>query len=248
MEHKDYLIEKIEKLGFTENSQNIELIELFYNELIEWNKKVNLTRIVDEKDFIDKHILDSLSCKKVLDKILTDDLKVIDIGTGAGFPLLPLWFFYQNIQITLVDAVNKKLEFIRHFLKVAKEQFPDLDIGKIQVIHSRAEDLAKDKNHREKYDLIVSRALSKLPSLIELAMPFIKMNGLFLAMKIHEIEEEVGESQKVTKMMGGGEINIDKFELLDIGLMRSFVTIEKIAKMPGYFPRKSGIAQKNPII
>ncbi len=248
MNEKDYLIENIKKLGYECKDSNIELIELFYDELIEWNKKVNLTRITDEKDFIDKHILDSLSCKKVIDKILKDNFKVIDIGTGAGFPLLPLWFFYSDIQITLVDSVNKKLDFIRHFLKVAKEKFEDLDISKVKVIHSRAEDLALDKEHREKYDLIVSRALSKLPSLVELAMPFIKVGGLFLAMKVYEVEEEAQGAEKITRLIGGDIIEIDKFQLLDTDLMRSFVMITKKLKTNRNFPRKAGLAQKSPII
>lgn len=248
MENKNYLIENIEKLGLQTNSQNIELIDLFYHELLKWNEKTNLTRIVDEKDFIDKHILDSLSCKKVLDTVYRKDLKVIDIGTGAGFPLLPLWFFYQEMEITLVDSVNKKLEFIRHFLNVAKENFPDLDISKVKVVHSRAEDLGKDKLYKSQYDLIVSRALSRLASLIELAMPFVKVDGLFLAMKGHEIEEEVQEAEKVNQMIGGGQINIDKFPLLDTELMRSFITIKKITKTSPYFPRRPGMAQKTPIV
>lgn len=248
MEHKNYLIEKIEKLGLKTNEQNIKLIEIFYNELVEWNKKTNLTRIIDEKDFIEKHILDSLSCFKEVEKVTNPNSKIIDIGTGAGFPLLPLWFFYPDYEITLVDSVNKKLEFIRHFLNVAKENFENLDINKVNVVHSRAEDLAKDKDYREKYDVILSRALSRLSSLVELAMPFIKKDGYFIALKSFEIDEEAKEAEKIVKMTGGGNIDINKFTLLDTDLMRSFVIIRKIKNISKDFPRKAGLAQKTPII
>lgn len=248
MEHKNYLIEKIERLGLKTNEQNIKLIEIFYNELVEWNKKTNLTRIIDEKDFIEKHIIDSLSCFKEVEKVTKPNSKIIDIGTGAGFPLLPLWFFYPDYEITLVDSVNKKLEFIRHFLNVAKENFQNLDINKVNVVHSRAEDLAKDKDYREKYDVILSRALSRLSSLVELAMPFIKKDGYFIALKSFEIDEEAKEAEKIVKMTGGGNIEINKFTLLDTDLMRSFVIIRKIKNISKDFPRKAGLAQKNPII
>lgn len=258
MENKNYLISNIEKLGLNADEQSIKLIEIFYSELIEWNKKTNLTRITDEKDFIDKHILDSLSCEKTIKKLMHNsivsgavkrqDIKVIDIGTGAGFPLLPLWFFNRDISITLVDSVNKKLDFIRHFLKVAKENFPDLNIEKVNIVHSRAEDLAGDKNHREKYDIIVSRALSRLSSLIEMAMPFLKKDGVFLALKSAEIDEEVKEASKINSLIGGGEIKVEKFQLLDTELMRSFVIIKKVKKTSEDFPRRAGLAQKSPII
>lgn len=248
MEHKNYLIENIEKLNLKYNEQNIKLIEIFYNELVEWNKKTNLTRITDEKDFIEKHIIDSLSCFKEVEKRVSSNSKIIDIGTGAGFPLLPLWFFYPDYQITLVDSVNKKLDFIRHFLNIAKENFPDLDIANVNIVHSRAEDLAKDKNYRESFDLILSRALSRLSSLIELAMPFIKKDGYFIALKSFEIDEEISEAQKINKMIGGGDIELEKFKLLDTDLMRSFVIIRKIKNTNNQFPRKAGLAQKSPII
>lgn len=248
MEHINYLITSIQKLGLETNDKNIRLIEIFYHELIEWNKKTNLTRITDEKDFIEKHILDSLSCHKELINRIDKNTRIIDIGTGAGFPLLPLWFFYQDIDITLVDSVNKKLDFIRHFLNIAKNEFNDLDIEKVHIIHSRAEDLAKDKNHREKYNLILSRALSRLSSLIELAMPFIKKDGFFIALKSFEIDEEVQEAQKINKLIGGGDIQVEKFKLLDTELMRSFIIIKKIKNITNDFPRKAGMAQKNPII
>lgn len=249
MENIDYLVKNIEKLGIKTNEQNIKLIEIFYNELIEWNKKTNLTRIIDEKDFIEKHILDSLSChKEVQSRLNENNNKVIDIGTGAGFPLLPLWFFYQDLEITLVDSVNKKLDFIRHFLNVSKEQFKDLNIEKVSIIHSRAEDLAKDKSHREKYNIILSRALSRLSSLIELAMPFVKKDGYFIALKSYDIDEEAKEAQKINKEIGGGEIQVNKFQLLDTELMRSFVIIKKVKNTNNNFPRKAGMAQKTPII
>ena len=248
-ENGNYLKESLKKLGFAPSDEHIALFNLFYDELIKWNEHTNLTRITEEKEFIDKHLLDSLSSiKAVSPEQAEKPLKVIDIGTGAGFPLLPLWFFYPHWQITLLDSVKKKLDFISHFSKTAIESFPVLSAKNIKIIHARAEDLAANKEHREKYDIIFSRAVARLTSLIELSLPFIKTGGAFVGMKGGDIDAEIQEAEKVTGKTGGQLSETIKFDLLETGLSRSLVIIKKISKTPPDFPRKAGMAQKTPII
>jgi len=246
---KKYLSNNLKELGFSFEETHIELIEFLYDELIAYNTHTNLTRITDEKDFIDKHILDSLSSIKAFEKSeLSNNLKIIDIGTGAGFPALPLWFFFNNWDFMLIDSSRKKITFIEEFIKNAKEKFDFLNTKNINVLSIRAEDLAKEKEYKEIYDVVINRAVSKLASLIELSLPFLKINGYFIAMKSFEIEEEILESKKVLFHVGGKISQTIKFELLDTGLKRSLVVIEKIKPTPSNFPRRTGLAQNNPIL
>jgi 16S rRNA (guanine527-N7)-methyltransferase len=247
-ENEIYFTENLIKLGYSPDREHLEIFNLFYDELIKWNEHTNLTRITEEREFIDKHLLDSLSCIKAIEKTFAEKpLKVIDIGTGAGFPLLPLWFFYPHWKITLLDSVKKKLDFISHFTKIASEKYPQIKAENIEIIHSRAEDLAKNKPHREKFDIIFSRAVAPLVSLVELSLPFIRINGLFIGMKSADIDEEVSQAKKITGKTGGQIGDISKFDLLETGLKRSLVVIKKIKATPAEFPRKTGLAQKSPI-
>jgi 16S rRNA (guanine527-N7)-methyltransferase len=249
LKNEKYFIENVEKLGFKPENYHIELFRLFYDELLKWNEHTNLTRITEEKEFIDKHLLDSLSCIKAIDKELAGKpLKVIDIGTGAGFPLLPLWFFYPHWKITLLDSVKKKLNFIGHFSEIAIEKYPQLKAENIEIIHSRAEDLAKDKAYREKYDIIFSRAVASLASLVELSLPFVKINGNFIGMKSADVGPEVAEAKNIIRRIGGQHTDTITFELLETGLQRALVIIKKVKATPADFPRKAGMAQKNPLI
>lgn len=243
--NKQYMTESLTELGLEVDNKKIEVIISFYNKLREYNEHTNLTRIVDEKDFIEKHILDSVSVSEVIwDK--EENLKVIDIGTGAGFPLLPLWFFFPHWKITLVDAVNKKLNFIRQFIEVLKEfGYP---VQNITVLHSRAEDLAKDKKYREKYDLAIGRAVAAMPTFVELCAPFIKREGLLIAMKSAEVDEELNQARKISSMVGLDIEDVVKFELLETGLERSFVIMSKTKPTPPNFPRKAGEAKRIPIM
>jgi len=244
-ENIEYLKLGLDNLSLTYNDEKIAIIEDFYNDLIEFNTHTNLTRILDEKDFIDKHFFDSLSALKVLDE--NKNLKIIDIGTGAGFPLMPLLIFYPEIEATFVDSVNKKLDFIRNFSEklVSKYNFKKENI---KIVHSRAEDLAKDKNFREKYDVVISRAVSKLASLTELNMPFIKKQGSFIAMKSYDCDEELKEAEKIIKLIGGEFDKCLKFDLIGNEIKRALIVIKKLNTTPNIFPRKSGFAQKDPII
>ena len=241
-----YLEKSLSKLGIESNESTLSLFNNLYKDLIIWNEHTNLTRIIDERDFIDKHLLDSLSCIKIIDKKDTS-LKIIDIGTGAGFPLLPLWIVFPHWKITLVDSVKKKLNFIESFYN--KHMKPHgYKESNISIIHSRAEDLAKDFVYRDNYDLVISRAVAYLPTLVELCMPFVKVNGTFLAMKSSEVDKELTESKKIISLLGSKVLKVEKFDLLETDLKRSLVSIKKEKATTKDFPRKAGEAKRVPII
>lgn len=244
-ENIDYLIEGIKKLEITPHEKTIEILLRFYEELLKFNAHTNLTRIIDEKDFIDKHLFDSLSCIRALPE--SKDFKIIDIGTGGGFPLMPLWIFFPEMKVTFVDSINKKLDFTRQFSTILIEEY-GFKKENITITHSRAEDLARNKAHKEKYDVVVSRGVSKLPSLIELNAPFVKVDGLFIAMKLFEVDEELAQAAKIIEITSLELVNTIKFELLDTGLMRALVLFKKLKTLNPKFPRRAGLAQKEPII
>ena len=171
----------------------------YYELLIEWNEKINLTAITDEREAALKHFVDSVHA---LDSnLFFEGAKIIDVGTGAGFPGLPLKIFRPDLKVTLMDSLNKRINFL-------KEVIEKLKLSGIETIHSRAEELGRDKNHREKYDICVSRAVANLASLTELCMPFIKKGGYFISLKGPKAKEEVNDAQKAIKLLGGEFIEI----------------------------------------
>ena len=214
-------------------------MERFYkymNLLLEWNEKINLTAITDEREIIVKHFLDSLTIEKYLDNIKN----LADIGTGAGFPGIPIKIFNPNIKITLVDSLNKRVNFLNDIVK-------ELKLENVEVIHSRAEDLGKDKNYREKFDVVTSRAVANLSILSEYLLPLVKIDGKCICMKGAEIEEELESAKYAIKLLGGRIEKVDNFELSDEHLKRNIVVIKKIDKSPSNYPRKAGIPAKKPI-
>ena len=220
-------------------AQNIWLGRQFYtymNLLIEWNKKINLTAIVEEKDIIIKHFLDSLT----ISKYINSNQKIMDIGTGAGFPGIPLKIFQENINMNLVDSLNKRITFLNEVVN-------KIELKNIVAIHSRAEDLAKIEEHREKYDIVVSRAVAKLNTLLEYMMPFIKVGGTCICMKGSNIEE-LEESKKAIEILGGKLEKVDEIVLPNTDIKRNNIIIKKIKNTPKEYPRKAGIPTKNPII
>ena len=214
-------------------------MERFYkymNLLLEWNEKINLTAITDEREIIVKHFLDSLTIEKYLDNIKN----LADIGTGAGFPGSPIKIFNPNIKITLVDSLNKRVNFLNDIVK-------ELKLENVEVIHSRAEDLGKDKNYREKFDVVTSRAVANMSILSEYLLPLVKIDGKCICMKGAEIEEELESAKYAIKLLGGRIEKVDNFELSDEHLKRNIVVIKKIDKSPSNYPRKAGIPAKKPI-
>ena len=222
------------KLELTE--KQIEQFLKYYEMLIEKNKVMNLTAITEYDEVIEKHFLDSISLCQVYD--LSKPVKILDMGTGAGFPGVPLKIAFPKVEITLADSLNKRIKFL-------DEVVEELGLQKVTTIHARAEELARNKEHRENYDLVVSRAVANLSTLGEYCIPFVKMGGNFISYKSGEVDEEVNVAGKAIKILGGEIKEVYKFDLSD--QKRSFVTIEKIKTTPKTYPRKAGTPSKEPL-
>lgn len=222
------------KLELTE--KQIEQFLKYYEMLIEKNKVMNLTAITEYDEVIEKHFLDSISLCQVYD--LLKPVKILDMGTGAGFPGIPLKIAFPEVEITLADSLNKRIKFL-------DEVVAELGLEKVTTVHARAEELARNKEHRENYDLVVSRAVANLSTLGEYCIPFVKMGGNFISYKSGEIDEEVNAAGKAIKILGGRIKDVYKFDLSD--QKRSFVNIEKIKTTPKTYPRKAGTPSKEPL-
>jgi len=231
-------------LGIELAEDQIEKFFLFLNELSEWNRKFNLTAINDPEEILVKHFIDSLSCLLgVPSKIHRNIRKVIDIGSGAGFPGLPLKIYNPGLNITLLEATGKKVEFLRHLS--GKLGF---ETG-LEVICGRAEEYGRNWEYREKYDLALSRAVSKLAILAEYCLPFIRIGGIFISQKGREIERELGNSRKAIEVLGGRvkETIPYKLPLREGELERNLVVIDKVKSTPENYPRKPGVPARRPI-
>lgn len=214
----------------------------YYELLVEWNGFMNLTAITEFDDVMKKHFADSLSLVKVkaYSEIRTEKLKVIDIGTGAGFPGIPLKIVFPQIELTLLDSLQKRLKFLQ-------EVIDQLGLGEVELIHGRAEDFCKPSMKREQYDLCVSRAVANLATLSELCLPYVKVGGKFIPYKSEKAEEEVKAAKKAIGLLGGEVKDQIEFELPESNIGRTLVVIEKKNATPKKFPRKAGMPAKEPI-
>ena len=226
----------LEELGISLSEEQIGQFLTYYEMLVEKNKVMNLTAITEFDDVIEKHFLDSLSLIKVCD--LNREQSVMDMGTGAGFPGIPLKIAFPKLQVTLADSLNKRILFLQ-------EVIDELGLNGVEAIHARAEELGKNKSYREQYDLVVSRAVANLASLEEYCVPFVKIGGSFISYKSGEIEEEVANAKNATFLLGGKVKNVYKFDLYE--QKRSFVVIEKCKGTPKTYPRKAGTPTKTPL-
>lgn len=236
----NYNLEKflkgLEELHIQLTEEQIHQFIKYYEMLVEKNKVMNLTAITEFDEVIEKHFLDSLSLIKVYD--LEMDISVLDMGTGAGFPGIPLKIAFPGLKVTLADSLNKRILFLQ-------EVIDELHLEKIEAVHARAEELGKNKTYREMYDLVVSRAVANLSSLEEYCVPFVKIGGNFISYKSGEIEEEVANAKNATFLLGGKVKDVYKFDLYE--QKRSFVIIEKIKGTPKTYPRKAGTPTKTPL-
>lgn len=221
------------KIDFVEN-QSKQLYK-YMNLILEWNEKINVTAIKDEKEFIVKHFIDSLT----ICNFVKDAKKILDIGTGAGFPGIPLKIYYPEIEFTLIDSVNKKVT-------VLKDVTQKLNLQKIEALHVRAEELAKDLKYRESFDIVTTRAVSNLATISEYMLPFVKIGGKAICMKGPNVEQELEDAKKAIKLLGGEIEDIKKIQI-DDELERNIIIIKKVNKTDKKYPRGQGKPAKEPI-
>lgn len=227
-----------EQIGISLNEEQKQQFIAFYEYLVEKNKVMNLTGITEFQEVLVKHFLDSLACVNAVDmkKVTT----VMDIGTGAGFPGVPLKIAFPHLEACLLDSLKKRVNFL-------EETFALLKLQNITAIHGRAEEFAKNKSYRETYDLCVSRAVSNLATLSEYCLPYVKVGGKFISYKSGTVQEEAEQAEKAVRILGGKIQDVVYFNLPDSEIQRSLVVIEKIKPTPGKYPRKAGTPLKEPL-
>lgn len=230
------LREKLKELGLSLDSSQEEKFYIYYKALKEWNRKINLTSLEGEEEIILKHFVDSLSCLLPLFKENIE--KVIDIGTGAGFPGVPLKIYKPEYKLTLLESQKKKIYFLEELIKI-------LNLSDVEIIWERAENLGKNPDHREQYDLVLARGVAKPNIVLEYALPFVKINGIFLGQATEKSIIEWENTEKITEILGG--IIEDKIQISFNNITRIFLKIRKIAKTPDKYPRKPGIPEKRPL-
>lgn len=232
------LIENMKMISVELTNKQVSQFIKFYEMLVEWNKVMNLTGITEYDEVVMKHFVDSLSIVKVngFDNVTS----IIDVGTGAGFPGIPLKIVFPEIKITLLDSLNKRIKFLNAVID-------ELELENIETIHGRAEDFSKKEDYREQYDLCVSRAVANLATLSEYCLPYVKEDGYFLPYKSGDIKEEAANSKKAVKILGGSIEDIISFEIPDTDMARTILKIHKTKATPKRFPRKAGLPTKEPI-
>ena len=233
---KSKLKENAEKIGVSLDEIMLEQFYDYKSLVIEWNEKINLTAITDDFQFIVKHFVDSLTINKYIEK----DKTIIDIGTGAGFPGIPLKILNKSNKVILFDSLNKRL-------KVLDDIIEKLKLTNVETLHGRAEETFKNKQYREKYDIAVSRAVASLNILVELMLPAVKVGGICICMKGNNAENEIEEARKAVKELGGEFLKVEKIILPELNLERNIVVLKKTKLTPKQYPRKPGTPQKLPI-
>lgn len=228
----------LEKLNITLSDKQIEQFMKYYELLVEWNSFMNLTAITEFDEVCKKHFVDSVSLIKAMD--LSKELSVIDIGTGAGFPGIPLKIVFPNLKITLLDSLNKRIKFLDTVIE-------ELALANINTLHGRAEDFAKPGKLRETYDLCVSRAVANLSTLSEYCLPYVKVGGFFISYKSEKIDEESEAAKKAISVLGGKVKDQVAFTLPDSDIYRNLYMIEKVKETNKKYPRKAGLPSKEPL-
>ena len=229
---------ELEKIGITLNERQKQQFDKYYEMLVEWNKVMNLTGITEYDEVNLKHFTDSLTIARTQE--MQKVQSVIDIGTGAGFPGIPLKIAFPHLKVVLLYSLNKRIKFLDAVIE-------ELGLEKIRTIHGRAEDFAKKKEYRECFDLCVSRAVANLATLSEYCLPFVKVEGEFISYKSGDSDEEIRDAEFAVKVLGGKITDVDKFQLPGTDMGRSLVKIKKVKNTAGKYPRKAGLPSKEPL-
>ena len=239
MEYTDFfniLKEQAEKIQINLNDEQISRFHTYMNMLLEWNEKMNLTAITEPKEIILKHFIDSLTINKYIDQ----NVNIIDIGTGAGFPGIPIKIIRDDLDITLMDSLNKRINFLNQVIEKN-------NLKEIKTIHARAEELARNKQFREKFSIATSRAVAPLNVLLEYMLPFVKVGGYCVCMKGSNIDDEIKNAEKALKVLNGKIEKIETFYLPESEFGRNIILVKKIGNIPAKFPRKAGTPSKEPL-
>ena len=237
----------VSEFGIELTEKQLNQFEEYFHLLIEWNEKMNLTAITEREDVYLKHFLDSLSIVKVFpelnETVNSGEFSLIDVGTGAGFPGIPLKILFPNAKVTLMDSLNKRITFLSEVVNTLNLN----ETGSIECIHARAEELAQNKEYREQYDLVVSRAVANLSTLTEYCLPFAKVGGYFIPYKSEKAGEEIAAAGNAIFLCGGTLKKEVSFILPGSDLKRSLIIIEKRQNTAKKYPRKAGMPAKNPL-
>lgn len=230
--------QELETLGIRLTDVQKRQFDRYYELLIEWNRVMNLTGITEYDEVNLKHFTDSLTIVRIKD--MENVSTLIDVGTGAGFPGIPIKIAFPYIKVTLLDSLNKRIKFLNQVVE-------ELDLEDVVTLHGRAEDYAKKEEYREQFDLCASRAVANLSTLSEFCLPFIKKGGCFVSYKSADSDEEIQQSEKALDILGGKIEKVDKFVLPGSDMGRALVMIEKVKNTPRKYPRKAGVPSKEPL-
>lgn len=236
VEFNKFMISYAEKMNLMFSEEQLSKFYKYMNLLIEWNKKINLTAIVKPEEIILKHFIDSLTINSYID----EKQKLVDVGTGAGFPGIPIKIYRPDLKVVLVDALNKRINFLNEVIE-------KLELRNIETVHSRIEDFGKNTKYRESFDIVTARAVANLSVLSEYLLPLANIGGKCICMKGNEVSEECDNGKKAIHILGGKILNIDSFKLPDSDISRNIIVLQKTNKTPSKYPRKAGIPNKEPL-